>query len=415
MKQVKNFSEYMSELKKLAIKRYETDIKEEMDDKFVKNKDLTNIFHKEIHKGITKRREVQRICILGPPRTGKSTIEWYLVALMLQIKNKHLGRNPKKWKMGTEYICRDQYEFIRKMTDPNTVQIPLGIDEWNKMEETGANSTTLSALMNTFNEVQAGRYIDCVWCSITETPDTTAEIILEVQAKDPKNKIVNCLLYYNLYRDAYTRKILIGHVNIPVGHVIKNWLEFESEEGLRKARKNKEKKKELEKLRRKDGYVDYQYKKFQKMELMNEEGIFRTRLLDYAPVIDNVVKKMKPLIEAGVLKESHKAEIISTLLKKEVREKKIATSMVGDAVLVKEVRGMLHPYEALRRLRKEQIRIRAEKNKKPGRRRMNNKEIAMKLKAIKGTAEAIKDIIDEGEREIEMLKKVNKKYNEVVK
>ena len=74
------------------------------------------------------------------------------------------------------------------------------------------------------------------------------------------------------------------------------------------------------------------------MDLITKEGIFRPRILDYSAVIVSVIEQLLPMTRiSGILTKN----IIKNYIKKELKNSKIPTSIVGDELITNEVQGVL--------------------------------------------------------------------------
>ena len=94
----------------------------------------------------------------------------------------------------------------------------------------------------------------------------------------------------------------------------------------------------IERWRKKDYYVEYMVRKYEKMELITKEGILRPRLLDYAEIILAVEEKLRSITRLGnVLNRA----TIKNYVKMYTRREKIPTSIVGEELMTQEVDGIL--------------------------------------------------------------------------
>ena len=92
----------------------------------------------------------------------------------------------------------------------------------------------------------------------------------------------------------------------------------------------------------KDWYIEYRKRKFEKMDLILKEGIFRPRVLEYAKIILTVVDKLKKLTRMYGLVNSN---IIRNYIKIECRDNKVIQSIVGEELATREVSGILDLYK----------------------------------------------------------------------
>lgn len=267
-------------------------------------KDMTEMFFDELIK-MHKSGELINGNINAPPTRGKSTVGFAIGHFLMPIFFKR--------KFTIHDIDRDQQEFSKNMRNPelkNTLRI---IDEWNELETTGENSTIEQSLLNHMSDVQAQRFVHKFSCSPKDAPDKNADIFLEVITPDKVNKITHCLLYYKFLKGGIEIMQLLGHVNIDVSDVLEE-----------------------------EWYKEYRRRKFEKMELITREGIFRPRMLDYAPVILSVVEDLKTITKLGLLNK----DIIGNYITNKCHELKIPITVVGHSKMIAEVNGILSMWKS---------------------------------------------------------------------
>lgn len=326
------------------------------DESEIERQDVTDILFLELFE-MVKRGELINMNINAPPTSGKSITGMAMASIVMKTCFK---RN-----LNITDIDRDQHEFSKRIRDPemkNTIRI---IDEWNELEEGGENSTVEKALYDYFSDVMAQRYIHKISCSPKQSIDKNALIYLEVISTDKHNKINHCKIYYKIFQAGMEIIQIIGHVNIDVGHILQQkW------------------------------YQTYRKRKFQKMDLILREGIFRPRVLEYAAIIDSVTTRLKPLTKLTSLVT---ADIVRNYIKMQCRETKTPQSIVGEELATREVLGILKLYKDYWRL-----------NKLIDVYKQNNQD----TKEILTMQAEIMNAIKLQEAELKRYNEINQKYNE---
>ena len=156
--------------------------------------------------------------------------------------------------------------------------------------------------------------------------DPNSDILLEVINVNRKSMATHCHLYYKFLKGGEETIQLIGHVNFDVKDLVNNW-EKKVKRHFLKPERNRYDNKVIEEERKKDFYVEYIIKKYEKMELITKEGIMRPRLLDFADVIIEIEEKLRPLTKyPEILQRS----TIANYVKMYCRKLKIPTSMFGE-------------------------------------------------------------------------------------
>jgi len=309
--------------------------------------DQTIPFLKELKKMIFNG-EIIHINVNGTVRSGKSTMIIKLGQIVIGLVNEYNKTNKK---FGIRNIARDQQEYSQKLRDHMLSNTVIVVDEWNALEEGGENSTIEKQLLINVNDVQAVRYIHTISASPTNEMNSNSEIYLEVIPLDKTGgtiRPVRSLLYYNLYRGGQRYKILLGYVDINVEELIRNWLKIKkrfyksneedyTEEEIRKMKKEngkffenlmktEEDIKIIESGRKKDFYIEYMIRKSQKIDLLNKEGIFRSRDLEYAVLRKRVIEKLRRLMKLGSLTR----DIIGSYIMTEASRLKIPFTILGN-------------------------------------------------------------------------------------
>lgn len=364
--------------------------------------DMTNEFWKELIAEL-KSGEIITININAKPRLGKTTVA-FAIASIIKQEMINLKITTNKEPFGMKNIARDQQEYSKMMRNPETKNTVIVTDESNALENTGENISAEEALNKVFSDVQAGRYVHRVCCSPKEIIDPNADILLEVISQDKERRITHCKLYYRFNQGGIEIKQLLGYVNVYVGDIISNW-----EDNVKKIfyKENKSEKdiKFIENSAKKDWYVYYITKKYEKMELITEEGIMRPRELDYAEVILEVKNKLKNLAKIGMVNR----EIISNYVENTFRKYKMPLTIIGMKLSTDRVMGVLSIYKSYYKMVKDLETINKVYNTlgKPEKEMME-----IKITEIKEIIQDLLEAIKIQEVELEKYVKINKKYNE---
>ena len=86
-----------------------------------------------------------------------------------------------------------------------------------------------------------------------------------------------------------------------VSKLIKNWLKAENTFFNYLKNKKDEDRKFIEMWSKKDFYVKYMCRKYEKIELMNREGILHARDLDYADIRKTIIDNLKSLASLNII------------------------------------------------------------------------------------------------------------------
>lgn len=338
------------------------------DENDIEKIDCTDMFWAELSVMIDEG-ELVNININAPPTSGKSVTGFAIATRLMKEKfNKEFGIMD---------IDRDQQEFSKTMRDAtikNTVRV---IDEWNELELTGENSTIEQTLYNVFSDVMAQRFVHKISCSPKDTADKNALIFLQVESTDKRNKVNHCKLFYRIFFGGMEITQLLGFVDIYVGDVIKQqW------------------------------YKDYRRRKFEKMHLILDEGIFQPRKLEYAKVIKEVVDKLKLLTRISM---AINVNIVRNYIKIAARKYKIPQTILGEELATKDVLGILDFYKAMHRINR-QVKKLEEMRAKGSIEEVDYELQKMDLEKINlQIIEAIKV----QEMELENMEKINEKYSKM--
>lgn len=274
------------------------------DEKEIEKIDMTELFWTEMFT-IPQVGEIINVNINAPPTSGKSLTGFSIASEIM----------PVLFKKGfsTNDIDRDQQEFSITMRNPdikNTIRV---IDEWNELETTGENSSVEEALLNHFSDVMAQRFVHKISCSPTASADKNALIYLEVFSTDKLNFVNHSKLFYRLYSGGIDYRQLIGRVSIYTGNILgTQW------------------------------YKDYRRRKFEKMELILKEGIYRPRTLEYAFAILETINHLKPLVSMTSLVNMN---LIKNYIRIEFENCKIPLTILGLELATQEAHGVLDLYK----------------------------------------------------------------------
>lgn len=336
-----------SRLYKMALEYIESP--NPIEDREIGTIDITEDFYYEIEQMLINREHIN-ININAPVRKGKSTVN---IALGFHIQLLMIKLKISKEKFTIWNIARTQYELAMKMKSPKLNNCFICIDENDDLENTGENSTVEKALLENFSKVQAGRYIHRGYCSPSDMPDEGSDILLHVIQADKESMVTRCRLYYRVLKGTQKYTQLLGFVDINVSNVIKNWIENGIEELFYKKEKTKAEIALLDKWRQVDFYTDYMCKKFEKMDLINAKGIFRTKILDYSDIFLEAIIELLPLAKIkGAINNKIIRNTMQSLCKKHV----IPTSIIGDKLMSDKVEGVLDlwisHHEQIERLKK---------------------------------------------------------------
>lgn len=340
-----------------------------VDDKEIENVDRTELFYDEIIK-IVENKELLNININGPVASGKSTVGFAIGdAVTINCYNRMLD---------VRDIDRDQEEFVETIKNPDIKDTVRVIDEWNDMEATGENVTVEQALMKYLSDVQAQRNIHKISCSPSEAPDSNASIYLEVIQADKKSKLTHCRLVYKFQKAGVPILQILGYVNIDVGRVL--------------------------------GYVwydEYRRRKFEKMDLILKEGIFRPREMKYAKIIINTVDMMRPLARIGLC--TH--ELVKNNVEHLFRKNKLPFSIPGIELATKRAYGILTGWKAYFNLLKQSNSLQKKLNNVPA--GVDRTELSSKSLVIKRNIEVLVSQITAQEQSYKDMLEVKKKYDTI--
>lgn len=364
--------------------------------------DRTDLLLEELDREI-KNKEIIKMQINAKPRLAKSTIG---IALGMWIYERLVKYYPdlvyNKRGFDMENMARDEQEWSKKMRNPKRQFDIIVTDEKNKLEGGGENATTESSQREVFSDIQAGRYIHGIFICPYGEIDTNADIKLDIRNK--QKGLVNARLLYRLMGEWS----LLGMVHFDVSELIENWQRVEKVFYKWQETDNAELKKKLDEVARKDFYVEYMIKKFEKMDLMNKEGVLRPRELDYAEIHLKVIEKLETLAKYTPINQIR--NLIRTAVEEEFRDAHIPFSMLGLNQSIERVHGVLLLFKIKHEwIKKQATYIDMQKKGKIGQEEYE-KIMDEIMKVIMETNNAIEKTKKQMLRYIE----INKRYNQVV-
>lgn len=344
-------------------------------DEEIEKIDFTDLFWEGLFTFLETRVPIN-ININGYPGMGKSTAAFAIAQTLMKSYFK------KDFDVGN--IDRDQQEFSKNIRDPQIKETVRVIDEWNELETTGENSTIEASLFNYFSDVMGQRFIHKISCSPKVVTDRNSLVHLEVFSTEKEQFLTHCKLYYNLFSAGMDQRQLIGTVSISVRDIInKPW------------------------------YKEYRRRKFEKMNLLVEEGIFRPRILDYAEVILSLVEKLRKLCKFSSLV---KKDIIRNYVKMYFKKHKIPQTILGEDLATREVLGILDMFKEYYRVSKELVKseeiiTKLEKTKETHKETINLLET--KYQNLFESKIDIYAMINDQLEELRHYVELNKKYNTI--
>lgn len=368
--------------------------------------DMTNEFWDEIEEEIMND-ELIDININAKVRMSKSTTGIHLAMkiyeMMIRIK-KLEGKEP----FNMRNVARTQQEYSKMMRDYKLNFSVVLTDEISEAENTGENITVEKALEEDYSNIQAGRYVHRVSCSPKNVADANADIFFEIVSVDRKAKITHAHLYYKMFKGGNEYMQLLGYVNFYVGDLIEIWDKHVKKRFFRNLdNPNENDKKVINYWRKRDFYTEYMVKKYEKMDLVNKEGVTRPRELDYAEVILEIEEKLRPLARIGNVLSK---DIIKSYVNITYKRHKIPTSIVGEEITAQRVNAILGLWKAYFKLNYDLSALdRALDNEKITKEAYDRQTQIIKEMQV-GLMEAIQAQREEWQRYVE----INKKYNEVL-
>lgn len=341
--------------------------------------DITNLLEKEIRYQV-KNGEIVIIEVKGKPRTGKSTVGLVIGEDWIDDELKSCGKKEKSLKFGMRNVARDEQEYSEKMSNGTLMNDVILTDEQNELEKGGENATTEQQLKSVFSDVQAGRYVHRVSVSPEQVIDDNSDIWIETVGIDSRTMITHCRVYYRINNAQTKFWQPIGYINVSVRRLIKNWEEKVKKVFLRTKKSDKEEK-FISDWSRKDFYVLYMIKKYQKMELITRYNILRPRDLPFAKVILEVVKDLKAMTEYMTLD----VDLVKNYVEMGIRKNNLRASIIGKKLVTDRANGILKVYRSYHRAKKQEKAEIARAEDKGG----DIKQIVKRYKEIYSTMEKV--------------------------
>ncbi len=362
----------------------------------------TELFIKEIGKMIRDGEQI-RMQIFGDPRTGKSTFGIHIAKNIIWENLKKHGYRRSDEEFGIRNVSRDQMEFAQKTRErkdmKHTVEV---VDESNAMVTVGENTTAEDKYLTDWSNVNAGFYVHTVWISPSNLIDENVNIILKTRSKHNGKTIAD--LSYRFINPEGQRIIqYLGYVVLDVRELIKKWAEVEGI--FFKEKRSEEEEKMLEEARRKDFYVEYMIKKYEKMNMLRERGISNPRQLMYAEPILNVIRNYEGLARIGVID----SDIIQTPLTEEYEKKRIPYTMLGIEWGKKKILAVLKMVRSLKKINAE-ISARKKKIRRGGLTEEEQERVLEELKELAMMRNEIEKRIKEQKDYYKNQKKIFEEY-----
>lgn len=370
--------------------------------------DLSEKLLKELERQI-KNKETISLQINSKPRLGKSTLGILLGMYIHNVLKKYKMKSEEDY-FGMKNMARDQNEKIKKMRNPELMYDIIVTDESNALEDTGENVTVEKAQREVFSDVQAGRYIHGIWICPEGTMDKNCDIKLEIRNKD--KGLIHTRVYYFIKSSYYYGWVLIGIADFDVSNLIKNWNKKVEERFFRYLKeKRDEDRKFIEYWSKKDFYVEYMCKKYEKMELMNREGILHARDLDYADIRKTIVDSLKPLAELKIIPMQRLKNNIKSKIETEFRRRKMPMSILGKEQEYERISGQLEMYRSLVEIRSSKQMIIRQMQKNKITQNVYNESMAL----LKNAEEEMEREIKEREEQMIKLIKLKERYESHLK
>lgn len=373
------------------------------DNAIIRNHDVSKLFFNEL-KFMLMNKERINITMLGTTREGKST-QGIFLGNWINEQAVKLKVFPENKKFGINNIARSQSEMDKLMRDPTINNTVIVVDEFAESDETGENITVIQAIRNQISDVHAGRYVHQIWISPTEIMDKNSQIILQVETTDKKNCITMNWLWYKLFKANHYVMQLLGYVDINVKSLISNWINYDIESKFYKFNRSKEDNDLIEYWRKKDFYVEYMCRKFEKMEMLTREKIFKERDLDYAELTLNVVKQLKPLCKVNILDN----KIVESFTRIEARKLDLPFSILGSNIASEKIYSILKLWNAFHKVNK----ILAKTEKDYINKKIQYDDYFIKINELKQVRDNLTKTISEIEKEFEKLVSIKKKYDKL--
>lgn len=294
---------------------------EEIKDKGLSNDDIlasydhTPIFFSKMRETI-ENKELWNLGILGEVASGKSTIMCICVEegnkilqekkILFKREDGTFDEKRKKSFSNLKQVVADQNEFMGIIKE-ELWSCFLGIDEYNRLADTGLNSSVDQVLTATYSDIFAQQNVHRISCSPSTLGDINTWLILEIYGRNMKEKTTTCKL---IYRDVVSNtRQCIGRVDFYVGDIIKTkW------------------------------YNLYRQKKFKRMELLQKKGVRKFSELTIASIVLAVYNDLE-----NIVFEDRKVDpdVVLSSVKQIMKEQKFFASMLAEGEIASEVRNLL--------------------------------------------------------------------------
>lgn len=365
--------------------------------------DLSVKLLKELEREV-KNKEIISLQINSKPRLGKSTLGILLGKFIYDTLKKYEMKK-KEDVFGMDNIARDQNEKVKKMRNPDLMYDVIVTDESNALEDTGENATVEKAQRDVFSDVQAGRYVHGIWVCPDGIMDKNTDIKLEVRNKD--KGLIHTRVSYHLRTSFYEGWVLIGVADFDVTELIRQWLLVEGRFMRYLKEKREDDRKYVEYWAKRDFYVQYMCKKYEKMELMNREGILHARDLDYAEIRQTVINSLKELAKLTIIPIQRLRSNVIAKIEMEFRRRKMPLSIIGRSGEFERVMSMINTYRSLTEVKQNinSLKVRYAKGK------IKEDEFNKTATILKKAEEELENEIRESEEQLDRLVRLNAKYN----
>ena len=237
-----------------------------------------------------------------------------------------------------ENIVRTENEFSQIIRNKKLNNTIIVIDEINRMDHTGENTSTEDNFLMSYYEIMASYYVHRITCSPKGESDPNSEIYLETISINKQTGEILCHLYYNLFKGGDDQHIPLGYIRINATKTINNWKKIEEDFYKRRHETDKKWEKQIEHRRKIDYYVDYMVRKAEKYDLAISHGIYNDRRLEYAEIVKEVYTALHELMGHTNLT----IDTIRNYVKKTFRDHKIPFSLLGLELATRETLGLLN-------------------------------------------------------------------------
>jgi len=235
--------------------------------------------------------------------------------------------------------------------------------------------------------------------------DGNCDIKIEIRNKD--DGFIHTRIFYHMKSSFHYGWVLLGCADFDVRKLIENWKKVEPRFFNYLKYKKEEDRKYLEYWSKRDVYIEYMCKKYEKMELMNREGILHARDLDYSEIRKSAVNALKPLAELPLIPIQRLRSTARSNIEMEFKKRKMPLSIIGKQEEFERVMGFLELYRSVSEI-EASIKSVFKKYKKG---KMTEEEYN-KTQSVLSTAKYnLKETIKSQEQQLNRLIKIGNKYN----